>query len=50
MNHIDHLRTPSTVDRIIDAIDSPFGLGVWVGCIIGCFLTVGLAYCWSVLL
>lgn len=39
----------STADRIADALESPFAIGVYVGCYAGCLLTVALAFVWSVL-
>lgn len=38
---------PSTVDRISDALDSPFAVGVYVGVYAGMLLTVALAFVWS---
>jgi hypothetical protein len=38
---------PSLFERIADALDSPFGFGVFVGFVAGCFFTVGAAWVWS---
>jgi hypothetical protein len=42
-----HVVVPSLFERIADALDSPFGFGVFVGFVIGCFFTVGAAWVWS---
>lgn len=39
----------STVEKIGDALESRFALGVYVGIYIGCMITVGMAFVWSVL-
>jgi hypothetical protein len=42
-----HVTVPSLFERIADALDSPFGFGVFVGFVAGCFFTVGAAWVWS---
>lgn len=46
---IDQLR-PSTLQRIGDALGSPFGLGLYLGFYAGCLVTVVAAYLWGLYL
>jgi hypothetical protein len=41
---------PSTIERISEALNSPFWFGAYVGFIGGCFFTVIAAAVWTVML